>query len=144
MILDKEQMLSDNQAVTGSQASSNVIDLGAVRDIGAGEPLEMLFVSPVAAQSAGASTLVIALETDTQPSFATKVTLAQSAVIPKAAIAAGAELWRPKLPAGVQRYLRAFYTVGTADLTAGTITSGILLDRRVLAHPPSRLNVSGF
>ena len=144
MILDKEQMFSDGQAVTNSQPSTNVIDLGAVRDIGVGEALELLFVSPVAAQSAGASTLVIVLETDTQPNFATKVTLAQSGVIPKAAMSSGAELWRPKLPAGVQRYLRAFYTVGTADLTAGTITSGILLDRRAHAYPPSRLNVSGF
>lgn len=144
MILDKEQMFSDGQAVTNSQASTNYIDLGAVRDIGAGKSLDVLFVSPVAAQSAGNSTLVIALETDTQSSFATKVTLAQSGSIAKAAITKGAELWRPKLPAGVQRYLRAYYTVGTADLTAGTITAGIVLDRKAHAYPASRLNVGGF
>lgn len=144
MILDKEQMFSDGQAVTNSQASTNHIDLGAVRDIGVGEPLEVVFVSPVAALSAGASTLTIALETDTQSSFATKVTLAQSGAIAKAAITAGAELWRPKVPAGVQRYLRAYYTVGTADLTAGTFTAGIVLDRRAHAYVASRLNVGGF
>jgi hypothetical protein len=144
MVLDKEQMFSDGQAVTASQASTNYIDFGAVRDIGVGEALEVLFVAPVAAASAGSSTLVIALETDTQSSFATKVTLAQSGAIPKAAITAGAELWRPRLPAGVQRYLRAYYTVGTADLTAGTVTSGIVLDRKAHAYPASRLNVGGF
>jgi hypothetical protein len=144
MVLDKEQMFSEGQAVTNSQASTNYIDLGSVRDIGVGEPLDVLFISPVAAQSTGSSTLVIALETDTQSSFATKVTLAQSAAIAKAAITAGAELWRPRVPAGVQRYLRAFYTVGTADLTAGTFTAGILLDRRAHADPPSGLNVGGF
>ncbi len=144
MILDKEQMFSDGQAVTASAASTNYIDLGAVRDIAIGEPLEVLFVAPEAAQSAGASTLVISLETDSQSSFATKVTLAQSGVIAKSAITAGAELWRPKVPAGVQRYLRAFYTVGVADLTAGTFTAGILLDRAAHAYPPRGDHVDGF
>jgi hypothetical protein len=144
MILDKEQMFSDGQAVTASAASTNHIDLGALNDIGVGEPLEVLFVAPEAAESAGASTLVIALETDSQPSFATKVTLAQSGVIAKSAITAGAELWRPKVPAGVQRYLRAFYTVAVADFTAGTFTAGLVLDRPAHAYPPRGDHVDGF
>lgn len=144
MILDKEQMFSDGQAVTNSQASTNYIDLGAVRDIGAGKSLDVLFVSPVAAQSAGNSTLVIALETDTQSSFATKVTLAQSAAIAKSALGTNVDVWKIKVPEGVQRYIRTYYTVATADLTAGTISAFVNLDRPAAKSYPSGLNMGGF
>ncbi|EBS4433391.1 hypothetical protein DQE59_05025 [Salmonella enterica subsp. enterica serovar Arechavaleta] len=39
-----------------------------------------------------------------------------------------AQLISAKVPAGVQRYLRVNYVVGTGPLTAGAFTSGINLD----------------
>jgi hypothetical protein len=143
MIIDKENQLSDAQAVTNSQASTNYIDLGSVRDVGVGTPLELTVKMGAAAQSTGSSTLVVALETDTQSGFGTKVTLAQSAAIAKASLVANADVWKIKVPEGVQRYLRAYYTVATADLTAGTISAFINLDRPAQKAYPSGLNMDG-
>lgn len=144
MIFDKQNLFSNNQAVTNSQASTNYIDLGAVRDIGIGAPIEVFAVMTATALSAGSSTLVAAIETDTQSSFATKVTLAQTAAIAKASLVQGFEFLKMKLPQGVQRYVQLSYTVGTADLTAGTIRAGLILDRQAQVHYASGLNVSGF
>lgn len=144
MIFDKQNLFSNDQAVTNSQASTNYIDLGSVRDIGVGTPIEVFAMMTATAQSAGSSTLVAAIETDTQSSFATKVTLAQTSAIAKASLVQGFEFLKMKLPQGVQRYVQLSYTIGTADLTAGTIRAGLVLDRQAQAHYPSGQNVSGF
>lgn len=144
MIFDKQTLFSNDQAVTNSQASTNYIDLGVVRDIGIGAPIEVFAMMTATAQSGGSSTLVAAIETDTQSSFATKVTLAQTSAIAKASLVQGFEFLKLKLPQGVQRYLQLSYTVGTADLTAGTIRAGLILNRQAQAYPTSGLNVSGF
>jgi hypothetical protein len=144
MIFDKETLFSNDQAVTNSQASTNYIDLGSVRDIGAGAPIEVFAVMTATALSAGSSTLVAAIETDTQSSFATRVTLSQTPAMAKASLVAGYEFLQMKLPQGVQRYLRLNFTVATADFTAGTIRAGLILDRHAQAHYASGLNVSGF
>ena len=60
MIFDKQTLFSNDQAVTNSQASTSYIDLGAVRDIGVGTPIEVFAMMTAAAQSAGSSTLVAA------------------------------------------------------------------------------------
>lgn len=144
MIFDKQNLFSNDQAVTNTQASTNYIDLGVSRDIGNGAPIEVFAMMTATALSPGASTLVAAVETDTQSSFATKVTLAQTAAIAKASLVQGFELLKVKLPLGVQRYVQLSYTIGTADLTAGTIRAGLVLDRQAQANYASGLNVSGF
>ena len=144
MIFDKLTKVSDAQAVTNTQASTDYIDLGVSRDIGNGGPLEFVCVCTSPALSGGASTVQVALQTDTQSSFATSVTLAQSSAIAKASVITGTELLRVKVPAGVQRYLRAFYTIGTTDLTSGNFTAGVILDRQAQGFYASGLNTSGF
>lgn len=49
MILDAELQLSDSQALTATALSTNVVDLGADRSIGNGEPMAVLFNVEVAA-----------------------------------------------------------------------------------------------
>lgn len=49
MILDKQLMFSDSQAITADAVGSNVIDLTEARSIGNGEPLAVVFVVEVAA-----------------------------------------------------------------------------------------------
>ena len=41
MIFDKQNLFSNDQAVTNSQVSTSYIDLGSVRDIGVGTPIEV-------------------------------------------------------------------------------------------------------
>lgn len=144
MIFDKENLFSNAQAVTDSQASTNIIDLGVSRDIGHGRAIEVAGYVGTTVLSGGSSTVNFLLQTDTQSSFATSVTLYQTGAIAKATLVAGYKFMGLKLPEGVQRYLRLYYTLATADLTTGTFTAGLLLDRQQLVYPTSGLRVSGF
>ncbi|EAA5679595.1 hypothetical protein D6R12_09710 [Salmonella enterica subsp. enterica serovar Weltevreden] len=130
MILDKLLMFSEKQAVTVSAASTDVIDLGPIdgtrRDIGVGYPLEFWATVDTTATAAGAATLNAQLQTS--PDNSTWTTIYDSGALALAALTAGTRLFSAKVPAGVQRYLRVNYTVGTGPLTAGAFTSGINLD----------------
>ena len=130
MYLDKQLMFSEAQAVTVTAASTNVIDLGAGTDAGAGEPLEMMVMVDEAATAAGSATVTIALETDDNEAFASPATLASSGAIGKAALTAGSSHFRLEVPEGAERYLRLTYTVATGPLTAGKFTAGLVLDRQ--------------
>lgn len=145
MILDKMNLFDDNVVLTNSRASTDIIDLSQVRDVGAGEALELVVNVNSALLSAGASTFSVSLQTDTQSSFATAVTLVGSPLlIPKATAIAGYQPLKQKLPEGVQRYLRLLWVVSTADFTGGTVTAGLNIDKRQHAAYASGLNVSGF
>lgn len=130
MILDKLLMFSEKQAVTASAASTDVIDLdpidGTRRDIGVGYPLEFWATVDTTATAAGAATLNVQLQTS--PDNSTWTTIYDSGALALAALTAGKRLFSAKVPAGVQRYLRVNYVVGTGPLTAGAFTSGINLD----------------
>ena len=123
MWIDKLNRFSNLQALTATAASTDILDLGADRDVGNGEPIELVIVVGTALTSAGASTLVAALQTDSAEGFGTVETLIQTPAIPKASLVAGYEVLKVKLPLGIKRYLRVYYTVGTADFTAGTISA---------------------
>lgn len=130
MILDKLLMFSEKQAVTTTAASTDVIELGPIdgtrRDIGVGEPLEFWVTVDTTATASGAATLNVQLQTSTDNS--TWTTIYDSGALALAALTAGKRLFSAKVPAGVQKYLRVNYTVGTGPLTAGAFTSGINLD----------------
>lgn len=130
MILDKLLMLSEAQAVTATAASTDVIDLGPIkgnrRDIGVGEPLEFWANVNTTATAAGAATVNIQLQTSADNS--TWVTLFDSGALALASLTAGKRVLSTKVPAGVLKYLRANYVVGTGPLTAGAFTAGINLD----------------
>lgn len=135
MILDIQSMFSDDQALTVTAVSTNVIDLGATgtpplsstaltRDIGPGTPIDILI--QLTADAGGTSpTLDIDLEVDTVENFAS-ATVVASAV----QIAGGTEGQRASIrwvPDGTdQRYLRLNYTTGGTSPTH-TVTAGIVL-----------------
>lgn len=146
MILDKLLMFSEAQAVTASAASTDVIDLspidGTRRDIGVGYPLEFWANVNTTATAAGAATLNVQLQTS--PDNSTWTTLYDSGTLALAALTAGKRLFSAKVPAGVQRYLRVNYVVGTGPLTAGAFTSGINLDvDNNTPYYPTRSKVTG-
>ncbi|EAS2156610.1 hypothetical protein BBD74_12295 [Salmonella enterica] len=146
MILDKLLMFSEKQAVTASAASTDVVDLGPIdgtsRDIGVGYPLEFWATVDTTATAAGAATLNVQLQTS--PDNSTWTTIYDSGALALAALTAGKRLFSAKVPAGVQRYLRVNYTVGTGPLTAGAFTSGINLDvDNNSPYYPTRSKVTG-
>lgn len=142
MILDKNLLFSSSQAITASAASTDVIDLGVLEDLGIGDDpsLEILILVTEAFTAAGAATLVTSFQGSIDNSAWTD--MAMTAAIGKASLTAGAEVARwslPSLVAGqsMPRYLRINYTVATGPMTAGKITAGILLDRQQnVAYPP--------
>ncbi|EBA1891589.1 TPA: Bbp16 family capsid cement protein [Salmonella enterica] len=130
MILDKLQMFSEAQAVTASAASTDTLDLaplkGNRRDIGIGYPLEFWALVNTTATAAGAATLNVQLQTS--PDNSTWTTIYDSGALALSALTVGKRIVSAKVPAGVLRYLRVNYSVGTGPLTAGAFTSGINLD----------------
>jgi len=136
MILDKNLLFATAQAITASAASTDVIDLGVLADVGIGEELEVLALVTEAFTASGSGTLTVALQGSVDNSTFTD--MAVSRAIGKADLVAGAEAVRWKIPGvaagqAMPRYLRMYYTVATGPMTAGKITAGIILDRQA-AH----------
>lgn len=123
MILDKENLFSQDQAVTGTAASTNIIDLGVNRDIGKGVPIPVLI--QVTEDFAGLTSLTASIETDDNASFSSATVLATSGAVPVADLVAGKQMNLQYMPTGTERYLRINYTVAGTG-TAGTVTAGVV------------------
>ena len=139
MIYDKLNTFGTEQAVTATAASTDIIDLGAVRDIGNGEPMELVILCTESATASGSATVTFALQTDDNDGFSSAATLASTAAIGKASLTAGTEVLRVKVPLDVERYLRVNYTVATGPLTAGKFTAFLAADRQA-----NKAYASGF
>ena len=139
MMYDKLNAFGTDQAVTATAASTDIVDLGAARDMGNGEPLELVILVTQTVTAAGAATVTFTLETDDNAGFSSPVVLASSGAIGKAALTAGTEVLRIKVPLDAERYLRTNYTVATGPLTAGTFTAFLAHDRQA-----SRAYAPGF
>lgn len=114
MYVDKELELSDAQALSASGASTNSIDVGADVDAGIGEAM-YLVVQHRAAMGGTSPTFQVGLQTDDNDSFSSPTTVLLSPA--EAAPAAGKQTVIP-LPPGLQRYVRAYYTLGGTTPTA--------------------------
>jgi hypothetical protein len=141
MIFDRTLLLSDQQAVTVTAPSTNVIDLRATgraykhaadlkRDLGIGAHVPFLIQVTEAFTAAGAGTLTVELQTDDNEAFASPTTVWTSGAIGKATLVPGYLVgFVNYLPKGVnERYFRLNYTVGTGPMTAGKIVAGVVAD----------------
>lgn len=154
MILDG--LLQFDSAVSlaigaGTQASTNVIDLGVAsgipssangggaRDMGIGDDPALKFVVQVTNTftSGGAATLAVALQgaidngSGVPAAFSTWWTSPTYAL---ATLNAGSRLFdmdMPRPPDGIAipRFLRLLYTVGTTNFTAGNVSAYLVIDR---------------
>lgn len=144
MVLDQENLFSNSQAITATAVSENVIDLGVDRDIGKGEPIEVLVAVEVAATSGtSAATLTVELQTDDNESFSSPTVLASSEAYPVGDLVVGFQPFKIRVPRGTERYLRLNYTAGTENFTALTLKSGLILDRDDYRAYPSGYTVTG-
>lgn len=131
MIIDKTLEFSVAQAVTADAASTNVIDLGADRDLGVTDGLYIETLVNTVFDSAGeAATLTISLQTDSVENFASPTTLYSSGAITEATLVAGYRPVRIKLPQVTERYLRLYYDAGTEDFTGGAISAWLTDNRQ--------------
>lgn len=126
MIMDKENEFSDNQTVTVSAASTNIIDIKKPGD--ASEELYVNILVDEAAVAAGAATVDFKLETDDNVGFSSAKQLWASGVIAKATLVAGYVVAKFRLPKGVEQFLRGYFTVATGPLTAGKFSWWLSFD----------------
>lgn len=115
MILDERLVFSDEQELTASAASTNYVDLGA-----AGDAVNELYLNINVDQASDSAddgeTVTAKLQSDDNASFSSPRD--ETAAVTVAQVAAGTTIWKGRLPQGLQRYLRMYYTVGGTALTA--------------------------
>lgn len=123
MLLDKELFFSDEQAVTVTAASTNVLDMKAI-DMGNGNPLTIAAAVGDTDFAGGTSIAVALQESDTATGSFTNVLVTKALLT--ANLTAGTVIEMGTVPCGTQQFLRLNYTV-SGTMTAGAINSSIKL-----------------
>lgn len=125
MRLDSQLLFSDNQAVTQTAASENVVQManGELKEVAFGNKLPLLV--QVTEDFVGCTSIAVAVETSETENFASATTLVATSAVPVADLKAGYKFAIGEIPKGNKGFMRLKYTlVGTA--TAGKITAGIV------------------
>ncbi len=126
MLWDKENLCSENQAITATAASTNVIcpTKGQLKEIAYGTPIP--FRIQVTEDFATATSVTFALQTASDAAFTTPVTLYTSGAIAVSSLKAGYVASINDIPKGNLGYLRMYYTVTGSNATAGKVTAGVV------------------
>lgn len=136
MIIDRNQQLSNEQAVTATAASTDVYDSGQANpNTGMDGRSALVITVDEAATAAGAATVTFALQDSADNSSFADV--AVTAAIGKATLVAGYQIVIP-MPTKMRRYQRVNYTVATGPLTAGKFSAQIVAGiQQNVAYPDS-------
>lgn len=139
MIIDAQNTFSREQAVTAAAPSADVIDLGSARSIaiGGAQPLDILISCTETTVSAGATTVAFRLQESADNSTFTD--LVSTPAIGKATLVAGFQTSIRIPPSQSRRYLRLFYDVAVANLTAGRFSAAIVDGLQANRHYPDAL-----
>jgi len=131
MIIDVANLWSDDQAVTVTANSTNVIDLGAdharIQDLN--EKGEIEVYAQVTTAFAGGTSIVVGVYEADVAAMTSETLVFETGVIATAALVAGYKFLLGKLPPITDRFLRLTFTV-VGTHTAGNITSGLILDKQ--------------
>ena len=136
MILDTTTMFSDDQAITASAASTNLLDLGASgtpvgaaaaisRDLGNSVVPILIQVTTAFANN---TSLKVGIQTDDNTGFSSAATVLESEAIAVATLVAGYKFVMQYVPMTVnERYVRLYYTIAGSNANAGNITAGLIM-----------------
>lgn len=130
MIYDAQHEFSAAQSLASTAVSTNIIDLGADREIGIGEPLSVVVVVTTALDAGNSDeTYTVTVQADDNSGFSSAATVVPAVSMTRGA-AAGTR-YVIAIPADklTERYMRLSYTVGgttpsgavTAFLTASSM-----------------------
>ncbi|HHV49081.1 MAG TPA: hypothetical protein GXX56_09010 [Rhodocyclaceae bacterium] len=136
MFIDKLLQVSNEQAVTASAASTDVIDFGQANpNVGLDDRSNMVITVDETVTASGAATVTFSVQDSADNSSFADV--AVTAAIGKANLAAGQQVVIP-MPTKLRRYCRVYYTVATGPLTAGTFSAQIVTGiQQNIAQPDS-------
>lgn len=123
MIIDYNLQFSDAQALTADAASTNVINLGADRDIGPGEEMKIAVTLDVA-MGGTSPTMAVQVQTDDNSGFSSATTVLTSRTI--SAGSAG-DVLTMSLPDTNEQYVRLYYDLGGTSPTA-TVSASVVKD----------------
>lgn len=119
MLLDKNTLFSDAQALRSTGASTNTLDLTAA---GNAVPGRLVLIAHADTAFAGATQVVCALQTSDKSDFSSGVVTLASVTLSGTQLAdTEKNLFALGIPVGMKRYLRMYYTV-TGTVTAGAIS----------------------
>lgn len=134
MILDRQVLFSDAQAITATAASTNIVDLGVMgkthpgavtlkRKIGV---MDIPLLFQVVEAFNNLTSLKVAIETDEDVAFGSPKVVAEFTIL-LADLTLGKQLPYVVVPRYLtERYLRFNYTVTGAAPTTGKVTAGIV------------------
>lgn len=122
MILDEQCLFSNNQAITASCVSTNILDLGK-REVSFGTPIDLII--QVTEDFNNLTSLSVAVQTSLNESFSTPVKLTET-TLSLANLKKGEVLPIQFLPKGNLGYMRLSYTVTGTAPTKGKVLAGIV------------------
>ena len=121
MILDEQNLFSDNQVITKSTASENIINFGK-REIAFGTPID-LFIQ-VTENFNNLTSLTVSVQTSEDEAFSSPVELVEQTIL-VADLKKGAVSNLKFLPKGNLGYMRLYYEVTGSAPSTGAILAGI-------------------
>lgn len=139
MIIDKLLQVSNEQAVTASAASTDVIDFGQANPNTGVADTYLVITTDEAATAAGAATVTFSVQDSADNSSFADV--AVTAAVGKATLVAGYQHVIP-MPTKHRRYVRAYYTVATGPLTAGKFSAQVVVGYPQAVHYPDSPRVA--
>nr|DAL05343.1 MAG TPA: major capsid protein [Caudoviricetes sp.] len=143
MYLDAHNIFDNNVEHLTTEASANLVDLGAIRNLGVGENVYfVILVDTAFTDGSSNSTMTITLETDDNEAF-NSATTAQTVGVFAALTAAGTRLIARLQPNAInERYMRVKYTVANGDLSTGKFTSFLTLNLDAFTAYPDGITIS--
>ena len=125
MYVDAQLQFSDAQAITADAASTNIVDLGASRDIGSGENIYLVVIVDVAMTDAGSdSALQIIVEGDSTATLTPDESFIAFTI--PAVTVAGSKFFHKLDPGQAAlnlQFIGIQYTPTNGNLTTGSFTT---------------------
>jgi hypothetical protein len=132
MYIDKDLVMSDDQAVTITANSTHLIDLGddssLVQALNSKGNLELLV--QVTETFVGGTSVAVTLKSDNDVAFGSPLTVLDSGAVVTASLVQGYQFKFGKLPRINEQYIRMTYTCVGNTYTAGKIFATLVIDRQ--------------